>query len=69
MRPSIENTLTPPPVEPTPEERKNGWTAEKLGAYIAERNRATRNRILGDPSKSPRRLVVLNSKTFNPHRW
>lgn len=30
------------PVEPTPDERRNGWTPESLGRYLAERQQAHR---------------------------
>ena len=57
-------------VESTPEELKNGWSNEQLQAYIARQNEAALRRIFGDPSKKkPRRLIVQNTRTFNPHRW
>lgn len=57
-------------IEPTREERRNGWTAEALTKYHADRERAALIRVFGDPSEKKRkRLVVQNTAKFNPLRW
>lgn len=51
--------------EPTPDEEKNGWTAEKLRAYLKECEAAAHNRIFPDRPA----LVVRGQKKFNPKKW
>lgn len=56
-------------VEPTPEEARNGWTAESLGQYLAEQQAAQSLRI--DPSSPFRKTARprrANGK-YNPHKW
>lgn len=57
-------------VEPTDEERRNGWTAETLTAYLAER-RAGQS-LAADPDslhrQTARRPGEANHR-YNPHRW
>lgn len=59
-----------PLVEPTDDEKRNGWTAETLTAYLAEQKAASALRI--DPhsamNRAARKPVRANSK-YNPHRW
>lgn len=59
-----------PVVEPTPDEARNGWTAETLTAYLAEQTTSQTLRI--DAGSLHRRLARrpdrANSK-YRPHRW
>lgn len=52
-------------VEPTAEEARNGWDAEGLTAYLAERDRAQADTVLHRAPPKPR---FANSK-YNPMRW
>tara|TARA_R110002124_G_scaffold226616_1_gene391825 strand:+ start:113 stop:364 length:252 start_codon:yes stop_codon:yes gene_type:complete len=62
-----ENT---PTIEPTEDEKHNGWDAESLAVYRAERMAAQTLAI--DPSSTQRRLearpAVQNNK-YSPFRW
>lgn len=55
--------------EPTPDEKRNGWDAESLDRYVAERKQA-QDRIIGfDPQfREPKRPSVANAK-YSPFRW
>ena len=57
-------------IEPTEEEARNGWTAEELTRYVAERKAGQSLNI--DPASTQRRLaerpVIANSQ-YSPHRW
>lgn len=61
---------TQPLVEPTEEERRNGWTAETLSDYLATR-RAGQSLAI-DPNSLHRQAVerprFTNSK-YSPKRW
>ena len=48
-------------IEPTEDEKKNGWTAETLTAYVRERDNV-------DHRKPKERPVKTNSK-YSPFRW
>jgi hypothetical protein len=52
-------------IEPTPDERRNGWTPETLTAYLAERERAV-NQRLSFPRKPP--LPPMAHAPWSPHR-
>ena len=54
-------------IEPTDEERRNGWDAETLTAYVAERNRA--RDIWMDPHERPRHRPALANSKYSPFRW
>lgn len=41
------------PIEPTPEEAKNGWTKRSLTVYHAELEAAIYDRIINPPKKKP----------------
>lgn len=57
-------------IEPTPAEKRNGWTAEALTKYYAEREKAAAIRVFGDPGDKKRRpLKVQNCKKFKPLYW
>ena len=57
-------------IEPTSAEKRNGWTAQALGEYIQQRERAALIRVFGDPGAKKRRpLRVMNVRKFQPHRW
>jgi hypothetical protein len=57
-------------IEPTPAQRKGGWTAEALTKYYADRERAAMIRVFGEPdAKKKRNLVVQNTTRFRPLRW
>lgn len=57
-------------VEPTEEEKKNGWTAESLTNYLAERKAAQSLGIDVNSfyRKSLKRPMTQNHK-YNPLRW
>lgn len=57
-----------PPVEPTEEEKRNGWTTETLTAYVAEQEAA--GLLRADPMSAFRakRPMKANSR-YNPFRW
>ncbi len=52
-------------VEPTEDERRNGWTTETLTIYLAERERAQSEAFFNPPKRRPRRA---NSR-YSPFRW
>jgi hypothetical protein len=57
-------------IEPTDEEKRNGWTAETLTEYIAER-RAGQS-LHADPNSLQSRIArrpAETNHTYNPHRW
>lgn len=57
-------------VEPTDEERRNGWTAESLTAYLAERKAGAAVNV--DQNSLHRRMAarpVVQDHRYNPHRW
>lgn len=58
------------PVEPTPDEARNGWTAETLSLYLAGREAGAAVNL--DPSSmhrmAARRPAVQNHR-YNPRRW
>jgi len=51
-------------VEPTEDEKKAGWTKEKLNTYIAEREREAAKLIFPTSKPLPREQV-----SYRPHRW
>lgn len=57
-----------PLMEPTPEDIRNGWTAETLTAYHAERKRANDGVIARNPEyRRPEKPQKANSK-YKPLR-
>jgi len=65
-----EAVKTQPLVEPTEEERRNGWTAKTLTAYLAERQA---DQSLSVDVNSLHRQVARRPNEqrhkYNPHRW
>ncbi len=59
---------TSPKVELTAEEIKNGWTAETLAEYLAERERQNARVILGKINRGRPRPARSRSD-FDPHEW
>ena len=60
--------VTPELIEPTPDEAKNGWTAETLTAYHAEQKAAQALRI--DPNSAIRRVRPQKANgRYSPLRW
>jgi hypothetical protein len=59
-----------PVVEPTKDEKRNGWTAEALTDYLAERSAG--QEVKADPfsvhRKAGTRPSVQNTG-YSPHRW
>lgn len=58
------------PVEPTDEEKRNGWTTESLTAYLAERQAGQELAI--DVNSLHRRLArrpTEQNHRYNPKRW
>jgi len=55
-----------PEIEPTDDERRNGWTAETLAEYLASRQAA----LDVDPNSPQRRhRPEVQNHAYNPHRW
>lgn len=57
-------------VEPTDEEKRNGWTAEALTKYLAERRAGAA--VATDPHSLHRRLSRRpreQNHTYSPLRW
>lgn len=52
-------------IEPTPEERKNGWTADALTRYVTGRKARQGEVILDKPEPYPTRA----DNRYDPHRW
>lgn len=57
-------------IEPTEDEKRNGWTKKTLTAYLAERLAGQSLAINVDTlhRKAARRQNIQNHK-YNPHRW
>ena len=57
-------------IEPTEDEKKNGWTAEKLTAYLAERlaGQSLTVDVNSLHRKTAHRPNVQNH-WYRPHRW
>jgi hypothetical protein len=54
-------------VQPTPAERRNGWTAQTLTAYLRRRQaEAARFHLAAKKNHTPR---VENHFGFDPFRW
>lgn len=51
--------------ELTADEKKNGWTPEKLARYRQERDRAAFGRVFAPKKKGPERTA----RGFDPHAW
>ena len=57
-----------PLIEPTADERRNGWTAETLTDYVQQRERAQKGIVLFDPDyRAVKRPGRANSR-YNPLR-
>ena len=54
-------------IEPTAEEKRNGWTAEKLTEYLHKR-RVQQARFALNQKKN-KVVRVENHFGFDPHRW
>ena len=52
--------------EPTEGEKANGWTADTLADYLAERRN---QQIAFVAKKKPRVPVVESYDGFNPYKW
>ena len=58
-----------PNIELTDEERRNGWTAETLAAYIAERERAQAGVVLFDPEYRSMPRPKWANNHYSVMRW
>lgn len=56
-------------VEPTPDERRNGWSAESLAAYLAQRTAETRAFAKLQSERGTRIARAEGFHRFNPHDW
>lgn len=59
-----------PLVEPTPDEARNGWTAETLTEYLTERRAA--NSLKNDKDSLQNRMAKMPARQnnrYSPHRW
>ena len=58
------------PIEPTVEEKRNGWTKEALTKYLAERNAGQSLSV--DVNSLHRRVARRPNEqnhSYRPHRW
>lgn len=64
------NKPSGPLIEPSDEEKRNGWTAETLTAYLNQQHAAqgVRVDIHSDERRQGRRPVMANNR-YNPLRW
>lgn len=62
-------------IEPTKEEKRNGWTAQALAEYYRQRERAALIRIfsagrpLNKKGQPARTFEVQNTRRFKPLGW
>ena len=56
-------------ITPSEDEAKNGWTAEKLTAYVNQRFAADHDMLMSRlfPDKPP--LKIESVAFFDPHNW
>lgn len=57
-------------IEPTEDEKRNGWTAETLTQYLAERSAGQSLSV--DINSLHRRIARrpdVQNHRYNPHRW
>lgn len=54
------------PIEPTPDEAANGWTAEALTRYVADRKRRQAEEAL---NPSVKRNPTQADGRYDPHKW
>ena len=67
--PGTSASLPSTPVEPTPEEKRNGWTSETLTAYLAERESQQRDFAKAQSDSNVRVARSVSVTTFDPHSW
>ena len=60
-----------PRIEPTPEEARNGWTAESLEAYLKQREseRMDFAKLEAEHGHKVRIATSQTTREFNPHNW
>lgn len=56
-------------VEPTPDERKNGWTRSSLTRYLNQRAYQQEEFAAELANSKIRQAKSQNTKEFNPHGW
>ena len=57
-------------VEPSEEEKRNGWTTDTLTAYLAERQAGQSLSIdVNSAYRKQARMPVIQNHKYNPHRW
>jgi len=65
-----EAVKTQPPTEPTEEERRNGWTAKTLTAYLAERQASQSLSVdVNSLHRQAARRPNEQNHRYKPHRW
>jgi hypothetical protein len=58
------------PVEPTDEERRNGWSTKTLTAYLAERQAGQSIAVdVNSISRQAARRPNEQNHAYRPHRW
>ena len=55
--------------EPTPDETRNGWTAETLTRYIADAEKSQSAVIGFDPKARPKAKPRVANSKYSPFRW
>jgi hypothetical protein len=55
--------------EPTPDERRNGWTRETLARYLAQRQQEQQAFATAQEKNRGRKLRVENTVAFDPLTW
>lgn len=69
-RDAVRRATVQQPVEPTEEEKRNGWTVKTLTAYLAERQAGQSLSI--DVNSLHRQLARRPNEQnhrYKPHRW
>ena len=58
-------------VEPTADEKRNGWSAESLSAYLQQREseRLDYAKLSADAGHKVRIATSQTTREFNPHNW
>lgn len=56
-------------IEPTEDEKKNGWDKQSLSAYVAERERANAGVIMFDSEYRSRPRPKWANNIYSPLRW
>lgn len=56
-------------MEPTPEEKKNGWTAKTLTEYHRDIERHDRDKIFSMMDERRKQRPRYQNHRYSPHKW